>query len=150
MNEQLLQSFREKLAEPVTKENYQHVLAGLVEQLRAERGCMWLERENRFLYEGDEGLRKEFPFSRQAVDAVLEQGRSFLSFDPEHDPRISEDSSLSLNVRCCLAASCTDQNGNVLALAYFDNDMKKDQFSHRDLRFLKAVLSLVPGALKVE
>ena len=150
MDEQLLQTFQEKLAEPVTKEDYAHVLAGLVAQLRAERGCLWLERENKFLYEGDEGLRKEFPFSRQAVDAVLEQGRSFLSFDPESDPRIAEDSSLSLNVRCCLAASCTDEKGNILVLAYFDNNMKRDQFSHKDLRFLKAVLSSVPGALKVE
>ena len=150
MDEQLLQTFREKLAEPVTKGDYEQVLAALVTHLRAERGCMWLERENKFLYEGDERLRREFPFSRQAVDAVLEQGRSFLSFDPESDPRISEDSSLSLNVRSCMAASCTDENGSVLALAYFDNDMKRDPFSHRDLRFLKAVLSLVPGAVKIE
>ncbi|MCA9779603.1 MAG: GAF domain-containing protein [Candidatus Eremiobacteraeota bacterium] len=150
MDGQLLETFQEKLAEPVSKEDYQQVLAGLVTQLRAERGCLWLERENKFLYEGDEGLRKEFPFSRQAVDAVLEQGRSFLSFDPECDPRIAEDSSLSLNVRCCMAASCTDEKGNVLVLAYFDNNLKRDQFTHRDLKVLKAVLSLVPGAVKVE
>ena len=150
MDGQLLESFQEKLAEPVSKEDYQQVLAGLVTQLRAERGCLWLERENKFLYEGDEGLRKEFPFSRQAVDSVLDRGRSFVSYDTESDARLEPTGSIRVNkVRSCLCAACYDGKGGLIAVAYFDNGMSFGMFAESDLELLKKVLSLFPGALPV-
>jgi GAF domain-containing protein len=150
LDQQLLEPYREILKEPVAESDYERMLVRLIADLNAERGCLWLERENTFLYEGDEALRERFPFSRQAIDAVLKDGRSFLSFDPDRDPRISRESSLSMNLRTCLAASCTDSQGEVLAVAYFDNRLDADQFSHQHLRLLKAVLSLVPGAVPVD
>lgn len=150
MDQELIQSYRELFQEPVTDKEYKQILESLIETLHADRGCLWLERENSFLYSGDEKLRKKFPFSRQAVDAVLrKKGRSFLSFAPDKDPRISERSSLSLNVRGCLAASCVDQNENFLVVAYFDRDASSGQFNHKDLKTLKMVLSMVPGAVPI-
>jgi GAF domain-containing protein len=150
VEQQLLKPYEEILTEPVTRSDYEQVLCELIDQFQAERGCLWLEKENAFLYLGDEQLRKDFPFSRQAIDAVLVEGRSFLSFDPKRDPRIEKDSSLAMNLRTCLAASCINAENQVLVVAYFDNDLNSEPFSHQDLRFLKAVLSMVPGAMPVE
>lgn len=150
MDQQLLEPFQEFLNEPVTRADYEQLLCALIDEFQAERGCFWLEQDNAFLYMGDEQLRKEFPFSRQAVDAVLIEGRSFLSFDPQKDPRIEKGSSLAVNLRTCLAASCVDSQDQVLVVAYFDNDLNSEPFSHKQLRLLKAVLSMVPGAVPVE
>lgn len=145
-----LEPFQELLENP-DPDSYQMVLELLMEETFAERGCMWLERENAFIYSGDEELRKEFPFSRQAVDSVLEQGRSFISFDAEVDERLRPSGSLMMhNVRSCLCAAGSDTEGNVLVLAYFDNSMSSGQFSKEDLELLKRVLSLVPGAVPVK
>lgn len=147
MDQEKLEPFRDLLSNP-QKSDYEQVLELLLEEIFAERGCMWLERENAFIYRGDEEIRKNFPFSRQAVDEVLEAGRSFISFDTEQDDRVGPCSSLAVNkVRSCLCAAATDEDGNVLVLAYFDNSMSAGQFSKEDLEFLQGVLSLVPGAL---
>ncbi len=144
-----LEFFRQLLASP-SVEAYEQVLEHLMEEIFAERGCMWLERENAFIYRGDEELRKSFPFSRQAVDEVLEQGRSFICFDAEQDERLHPSGSIAMNnVRSCLCAACRDTDTNVLVLAYFDNGMSAGEFSERDLEYLRAVLNLVPGALAV-
>jgi GAF domain-containing protein len=141
--------YQELLSIP-TRENYQQLLELLMEEIFAERGCIWLERENVFLYNGDEDLRKRFPFSRQAVDSVLDHGRSFISFDATSDDRLRPSGSIAMNnVRSCLCAACQDQSGAVLVLAYFDNSMSSGQFSEEDLQLLKDVLSLVPGAVPV-
>lgn len=149
MDQKRLEPFRELLQSP-SVEDYEKILELLLEEVFAERGCMWLERENRFIYQGDEDLRKSFPFSRQAVDAVLAEGRSFLSYDTEQDDRIRPSGSMLMNnVRSCLCAASSDEHGQVLVLAYFDNSVSAGQFSEEDLEFLKAVLSLVPGAVPV-
>ena len=142
-----LEDYRELLKEP-TQADYENVLVLLMEQMFAERGCLWLERENAFLYNGDEELRKTFPFSRQAVDSVLDQGRCFISFDATEDERIRASASIATNnVRSCLCAACRDSAGEVLVLAYFDNSLSSGQFTEDDLEHLREVLSLVPGAV---
>lgn len=144
-----LDLYSELLEEPSVKV-YGQILDLLMEEIFAERGCLWLETDNAFLYRGDEELRKRFPFSRQAVDEVLEHGRSFISFDTTQDTRLRPSGSIALNnVRSCLCAACRDSSGEVLVLAYFDNGMSAGEFSQRDLDYLKAVLSLVPGATPV-
>lgn len=150
MREEFEIEFFQKLLATPSVEAYEQVLELLMEEIFAERGCMWLERENAFIYRGDEELRKSFPFSRQAVDEVLEQGRSFICFDAEQDDRLSPSGSIAMNnVRSCLCAACRDAEENVLVLAYFDNSMSAGEFSERDLEYLKAVLALVPGAVPV-
>ena len=149
MEEFELDLYREIFKEPSVKV-YSQVLDLLMEEIFAERGCLWLERENNFVYRGDEELRKKFPFSRQAVDEVLEHGRSFISFNAEEDERLTPGGSICMNnVRSCLCAACRDEHGEVLVMAYFDNSMSSGEFSTRDLNYLKAVLSLVPGAVPV-
>ena len=151
MEQDKLQLYKEHLEKSANEDGYSFVLESLIENFGADRGCLWLERENKFLYRGDEVLRKKFPFSRLAVDAVLrEKGRSFLSFAPENDPRISSRDSLEINQRSCLAAACNDAEKNFLVVAYFDRDAKSGQFNHQNLKTLKSVLSLVPGAVPVE
>lgn len=147
MSEDLLEVFRDILAEP-SVEAYEQVLEILLEEFFAERGCMWLERENRFVYRGDEELRRTFPFSRRAVDEVLEQGVSFISLDATTDERFRPSGSVMLhNVRSCLCAASRNAEGEVLVLAYFDNSMTSGPFAEKDLEMLKDVLSLVPGAV---
>ena len=147
MDSSELEVYRELLREP-TQANYEKVLAKMLVQIGAERGCMWLERENAFIYQGDEELRKTFPFSRQAVDTVLDSGPSFLSFDPASDERIRDSGSIMMNkVRSCLCTACREANGNVLVLAYFDNSMRSDPFSTENLAAIDSILALVPGAV---
>jgi len=130
--------------------SYQEVLEMLVVEMSAERGCLWLEQENRLLYCGDEKLHRAFPFSRQAVDSVLDRGRSFVSYDTEQDDRLEPTGSIRVNkVRSCLCAACHDKSGELLALAYFDNGMSFGIFAEEDLNLLREVLSLVPGAVPV-
>lgn len=149
-DESEIEPFRDLLRDPGV-DDYQTLLELLLEELFAERGCMWLERENAFVYSGDEELRREFPFSRQAVDEVLEHGRSFVSYDTTSDDRVQPTGSIAMHkVRSCLCAACRDEEGQVLVLAYFDNGMSSGQFTERDLALLKKVLSLVPGAVPVE
>lgn len=150
VSEERLKPYQDLVSDDMTLANYEEFLELLIEDFFAERGCLWLERENRFVYRGDEELRKRFPFSRQAVDAVLEEGRSFITFDTKSDPRIESASSMAMNnVRSCLCASCTDDKGEVLVVAYFDNTMDSEPFSHKDLKFLKQALSLLPNAIPV-
>lgn len=121
----------------------------LTEELFAERGSFWLERENDFLYCGDEKLREKFPFSRQAVDSVLDEGRAFLCLDSREDFRVTRFGSIAVNnVRSVLCAAARNESGEVLVLAYFDTRGTAGSFSKEDLALLKDVLALVPGAVK--
>lgn len=130
--------------------NYETVLGHLVEATGAERGCLWLENKNAFVYNGDEELRKKFPFSREAVDSVLESGRSLLSFDTTTDSRFTPFGSIMMhNVRSCLCAACQDSSGEVLVLAYLDTSIGAEQFTEDDLQLVRNVLSFVPGAVPV-
>ena len=145
-----LETLKTLLHQP-SKEHYQKVLALLVQATNAERGCFWLEKENSFVYEGDEDLRKKFPFSREAVDTVLEKGRSLISFDTTTDQRFTPFGSVMMHdVRSCLCATCMDNTGEVLVLAYFDTSMSNEPFTEEDLQLLREVLSFVPGAVPVE
>ena len=142
-----LAPYRVLLKEP-GKEEYERVLELLLGSLSAERGCFYLEKESLFLYKGDEELRKTFPFSRQAVDAVLDDGCSFISFDPDKDDRINPTGSIRLNqVRSCVCSACVDESGEVLVLAYFDNSVSHGAFTQETLDKLRKVLELVPGAV---
>ena len=144
-----LELYRDLLRVPSTA-SYQEMLEMLVVEMSAERGCLWLERENRLLHCGDEKLHKSFPFSRQAVDSVLDRGRSFVSYDTESDARLEPTGSIRVNkVRSCLCAACYDGKGGLIAVAYFDNGMSFGMFAESDLELLKKVLSLFPGALPV-
>jgi GAF domain-containing protein len=141
--------YRDLMDAPDTA-SYQEMLEMLVVEMSAERGCLWLEPENRLLYSGDEKLHQAFPFSRQAVDSVLDRGRSFVSYDTENDDRLEPTGSIKVNkVRSCLCAACYDKDGELLALAYFDNGMNFGMFTEEDLKLLREVLSLVPGAVPV-
>lgn len=148
MSEIDFDEFRQLLQDP-TLEDYGTVLEILVEELFAERGSFWLERENQFIYRGDEKLREKFPFSRQAVDSVLDEGRAFLCLDSREDFRVTRHSSIAVNsVRSVLCAAARDKDGEVLVLAYFDIRGTAGKFSKEDLAMLKEVLSFVPGAVK--
>jgi hypothetical protein len=144
-----LENYRELLRNPDTA-GYQQVLELLVTDLSAARGCFWLEKGHDLLYCGDDELYQKFPFSRQAVDAVLDHGRSFYSYDTRMDERLDPTGSIKVNnVRSCLCAACYQENGRVLVIAYFDNSVGKGLFSEKDLSTLREVLSLVPGAMPV-
>ena len=144
-----LELYRDLMDAPDSS-SYQEMLEMLVVEMSAERGCLWLERENRLLYSSEEELHRNFPFSRQAVDSVLDRGRSFVSYDTESDNRLEPTGSIKVNkVRSCLCAACYDKDGELLAVAYFDNGMSFGMFAEDDLNLLREVLSLFPGAVPV-
>ena len=150
MTEDRLEPYRELFKNPQTKD-YEKILELLLEEHFAERGCLWLEEKQSLIYRGNEELRKEFPFSRQAVNEVLGQGRGFLSFDTQVDDRVRPSGSIAMNkVRSCLCAASRDCRGEVLLLAYFDNSMSVGNFRPEDLEFLQQVLDLAPGAVTAE
>lgn len=137
--------YEDLLVAPNTHD-YQQLLERLVREFSAERGCLWLEQANTFLYDGDEETRKRFPFSRQAVDEVLDLGRGFLVVNSIEDERIAPSGSIAAHgVRSVLCAAARDEQGNVLVLAYFDCKRNAGLFSEEDLHFLREVLALVPG-----
>lgn len=150
MSDDRLAPFKELFKNPKT-EDYERILELLLEEHFAERGCLWLEEKQSLIYRGNEELRKEFPFSRQAVNEVLGQGRGFLSFNTELDHRVRPSGSIAMNkVRSCLCAASRDAKGEVILLAYFDNSMSVGNFSPEDLDFLQQVLDLAPGAVTTE
>ena len=147
MDSSRLEPFKALMARP-GRPDYENVLESLLEEIFAERGCMWLEKENEFLYRGDDDLRKRFPFSRQAVDSVLEKGRSFIAYDDGgNEPTPPSGSMVMNNVRSCVCAAAKNAQGEVLVLAYFDNGVESDPFSMEDLELVQGVLDLVPGAV---
>ena len=147
MDSSRLDPFKEMMARP-GRPDYESVLEALLEEIFAERGCMWLEKDNAFLYRGDDELRKRFPFSRQAVDSVLEKGRSFIAYDDGgKEPASPTSSMLMNNVRSCVCAAAKNAQGEVLVLAYFDNGPESDPFSIEDLELVQGVLDMVPGAV---
>lgn len=136
-----VESYRELLELP-SEAIYPHILKSLVKDLNAERGCLWLEAENRFVYEGDEELRKKFPFSRQAFDSVLDKGRTFCCFDSSEDPRVAPEASIrSNNIRSCICAAARDAQDEIVAICYVDNSTARQPFTEDDVNFINSVLS---------
>lgn len=141
-----LQPFAELLADR-DKSNLERALELLMEENFAERGCLWLEESHELIYIGDEVLRLEFPFSRRVVDSVLDKGRGFVSFDSQSDQRLAPSGSIAVNnVRSCLCSAARKANGDLLAIAYFDNRASVGNFTVDDLDFLNSVMALFPGA----
>lgn len=129
-------------------EAYRALLEKLVKTVSAERGCFYLERENKLLYHGDDLLRERFPFTKEAVLSVLDEGRAFLCLDSANAPRSISSGSIMVNsVRSVLCAAARDANGEILVLAYFDNKGTSGCFSLESLKTLKRVLGQVPGAI---
>lgn len=134
----------EKMLKEKGFSNYERLLANLLDVLDAERGCIWFAATDELVYRGDQSLRESFPFSRNIFDRVLEHGNGFVTFDTASDERIGPTSSVAMhNVRSALAAAAQDHNGQVFAIAYFDNRMTAPPFSKEDLTFLQSVLDLL-------
>lgn len=128
--------------------HYKAMLEKLVTAVSAERGCLYLEKENELLYHGDEQLRQKFPFSRDAVLSVLDEGRAFLCLDAANAPKSQGTGSVMINtVRSVLCAAARDVNGEILVLAYFDNKGTSGCFPPESLKLLKSVLGHIPGAV---
>lgn len=145
-NEQLA-PFHELLTPELETSNLERVLELLMEENFAERGCLWLEERHELIYIGDETLRLEFPFSRRVVDSVLDRGRGFVSYDSSTDARLDPKGSVVVNnVRSCLCTAARRADGDLLAIAYFDNRASVGNFTEKDLAFLNQVMDLFPGA----
>ncbi len=145
-----LKPFEDILSKRTTRADLEHFLELLMEENFAERGCLWLEKDNEmsFVYHGDEELRDRFPFSRQVVDSVLEHGRGFVSFDSRTDERLGPSQSIAVNnVRSCLCAAAKGSNGEIQAIAYFDNCASVGNFTETDLEFLNQVMEIFEKSL---
>lgn len=147
MQEEQLAAYRELLTPELATANLERVLELLMEENFAERGCLWLEERHELIYIGDDTLRLEFPFSRRVVDSVLDRGRGFVSYDSSTDARLDPKGSVMVNnVRSCLCTAARSADGELLAIAYFDNRASVGNFTEKDLTYLNEVMALFPGA----
>lgn len=150
MDDSIFEPYAQLLTEDLPDSNLEQVLELLLEENFAERGCLWMPNRD-LVYIGDEVLRLQFPFSRSVIRNVLTHGRGFVSFDPTSDARLGKSKSIAANnVRSCLCAAAYNAAGDVLAIAYFDNQSSAGNFSDRDLWFLHRVMDLFPGAVSRE
>lgn len=135
----------EAFTELTSQENFDdwnRLLAKLIDVVDAERGCIWIEETEQLIYRGDRSLEESFPFSRSIFERVLERGNGFVTFDPASDDRIAPDSSVAMNnVRSAMAAAAKEEDGKIFAIAYFDNRMSAPPFSAEDLDFLQSVMN---------
>ena len=146
MNSLITQAYQALMSDP-NEENLGQVLDLLMEELFAERGCIWVDGEATPIYRGDEELRERFPFSTQVVEAAMTNGAGFVSFDSQQDDRLGPTSSIAVNsIRSCLGAAARDEAGKVLAIAYFDNKTSAGNFTEKDLALVDQVMALYPGA----
>ncbi len=142
-----LEPYSELLNEELSNENLEKILEMLIEENFAERGCLWMPTRD-LVYIGDEVLRLQFPFSRSVIRNVLSRGRGLVSFDPSSDERLGTSQSIAAhNVRSCLCSAAHNADGEILAIAYFDNQASGGNFSEDDLHFLNKVMDLFPEAV---
>ena len=129
--------------------NLEGVLEVLMEDVFAERGCLWRE-DQEVVYCGNDELRTKFPFSRTAVDSVLTHGRGFVAFTPDGNHDVCRSKSVeNFHVRSVLCAPVVDGNGKPVAIFYFDNRTSAGSFTEDDLDYLREVVAQVPaGALR--
>ena len=147
MDEIDLQPYAHLLGAELSTDNLEKVIEMLLEENLAERGCIWMPNRE-LVYLGDEGLRLRFPFSRSVIRNVLSRGRGFVSFEVGADKRLGRSASIAANnVRSCLCAAAHSPSGEILAIAYFDNQSDSSSFSERDLWFLNRVMEQFPGAV---
>lgn len=135
----------EDLAAEPTAENLEHILEILMAEFDAERACLW-RRNDKLIYLGEENLRLKFPFSRSALDSVLESGRGLISFNASGDSRLASESLAFHGVRSVLCAPVRDDKGEVVAIFYFDNQVSRHGFSAKHLSFLYKVVARIPAS----
>lgn len=129
----------------------EEILDLVMEEVFAERGCLWFHQTDRLIYCGDEELRKAFPFSRKVVYNVLDEGRGFVSWDPSVDARSSASKSLkTFGIRSVLCAPVQDRKGDMHAILYFDNGASEGVFGEDDLKFLTEVAQLLSSFFSVD
>jgi len=142
-----LNQIKEMMGDRPHREALDTLLEQLMETFFAERGCLWVEEWQDYLYQGDEELRDEFPFSTQVVESAIQTGRGFVSFDSKLDDRIAPTGSIAVHkVRSCLCAAAKNPAGETLAVAYFDNKTSAGNFTEEDLETLQKIMALFPGA----
>lgn len=147
VEEMNLEPYAEVLSDDLSTENLEKLLEMLIEENFAERGCLWMPTRD-LIYIGDEVLRLQFPFSRSVIRNVLSRGRGLVSFDPSTDERLGTSQSIAANnVRSCLCSAAHNAEGEILAIAYFDNQASGGNFSQGDLDFLNKVMDLFPEAV---
>ena len=143
-----LNRIKELMGDRPDRESLDTLLEQLMENFFAERGCLWVEEWQDYLYQGDEELRDEFPFSTQVVETAVKTGRGFVSFDSKLDDRIAPTGSIAVHkVRSCLCAAAKNASDETLAVAYFDNKTSAGNFTEEDLENLQKIMSYFPGAV---
>ncbi len=129
----------EELLVPDDVPALEKALAKAVEMLGAERGCLLLNRpdEELFLYRGDQVLKQEFPFSREVVCSVLENGLGLVHFNAPRERELPV--STSIEVYGLRSALCVPivRLGSSIGILYFDSRATASSFAPEALDFAR-------------
>ncbi|MEP7037106.1 MAG: SpoIIE family protein phosphatase, partial [Acidobacteriota bacterium] len=95
----------------------------------------------------DENL-EEVRISRTVMDEVMNNGKSVLTADAQHDPRYASQTMALLGIRSVLAVPLSISEDNVFGIIYADSPTDKSTFSEDHLKILTTLASV--ASIRVE
>ena len=97
---------------------------------------------------GKEDIIEEVRVSRTVMDEVLNNGKSVLTADAQHDPRFASQTMALSGVRSVLAVPLSVDERNVFGLIYADSPTYEATFSEEHLNILTTLASV--ASIRVE
>ncbi|MGE0492230.1 MAG: GAF domain-containing protein [Vulcanimicrobiota bacterium] len=134
-----LKEYKVILAETAQEEDIRRALKLALRELPAERGCLLLNLDQTevFLYVGDESLRDKYPFSREVVCHVLQDGLGLVDFSARGGGELPESVSIkALGLRSALCVPILHL-GSTAGFLYFDTRAKMDAFEPEHVDFAR-------------
>ncbi|MEO8072051.1 MAG: SpoIIE family protein phosphatase [Acidobacteriota bacterium] len=95
----------------------------------------------------DENL-EEVRISRTVMDEVMNNGKSVLTADAQHDPRYASQTMALLGIRSVLAVPLSISEDNIFGIIYADSPTDKSTFSEDHLKILTTLASV--ASIRVE
>src|SRR5215203_2664740 len=97
---------------------------------------------------GKEETIEEVRISRTVMDEVLQNGKSVLTADAQHDPRYASQTIALLGIRSVLAVPLSVNENDVFGLIYADSPTNEATFSEEHLNILTTLASV--ASIRVE
>ena len=91
---------------------------------------------------------EEVRISRTVMDEVMNNGKSVLTADAQHDPRYASQTMALLGIRSVLAVPLSISEDNVFGIIYADSPTDKSTFSEDHLKILTTLASV--ASIRVE
>ncbi len=143
-----MEAIEEALARGPSQEAYEEVLELAMGELFAERACLLLKYKELelFVYQGDESLKEQFPFSREIIKNVLHEGRGLVNYEGEEMPESTSIKAYGLRSVLCAPL---EKAGFPLGVLYFDNRASTGSFKDEDVEFVRALAAKIAGGVSL-